>query len=360
MIFVGLDVGGANTKAAALDVGSSGVGVDTFREYFPVWARSKSELPELLRKVRRLLCGDSKPEAVCVTMTAEISDAYETKREGVNHVLSSVEEAFGGVEKYVVSCTAELLDVREARERYLDVAAANWPATGWMIGRVIRDCIFIDVGSTTTDIIPVRGGIPCPEGRRDVERLASGELVFTGVLRTNISAIASWVPFRGRMCRVAPEKFALTADVHLVLGHISERDYTCETADGREKDVYHSMARIARVVCADLEEISRDDVVRIARHVYLKQLEQIVEGLEQVSSRNPDLDTVVTVGLGEDFLARRAAEALGFTKIHSLKRMVGEKVSENAPAVAAALMAAERKGFNAREIFGALKGGTVG
>lgn len=355
MLFVGLDVGGANTKVAVIDVSSSGVRVETAREYFPVWVRSREELPGLLLRMKKSLCGGVEPDIVCVTMTAEISDAYETKREGVSHVLSSVEEAFGGVETYVVSCMAELLSVEEARKRYRNVAAANWPATGWMIGKMFRDCIFIDVGSTTTDIIPVRGGVPCPEGRTDVERLISGELVFTGVLRTNISAVASRVPLRGRMCRVSPEKFALTADVHLVLGHISEEDYTCETADGRGKDAYHSMARIARAVCADLEEISGDDVLGIARHVYLKQLEQVIEGLEQVSSRNPDIDTIVTVGLGEDFLARRAAESLGFRRIQSLKRMIGGKLSENAPAVAAALMVAEKRGADAKKLIETLK-----
>jgi len=350
VLFVGLDVGGANTKIAVIDVTHDDVRVKTAREYFPVWAKSREELPELLLRMRSSLCS-GKPDCVCVTMTAELSDAYETKREGVNHVLSSVEEAFSGVEVYVVNCTAELLGVEEARGRHMEVAAANWPATGWMIGKVFRDCIFIDVGSTTTDIIPVRGGVPCPEGRSDVERLISGELVFTGALRTNVSAITSRVPLRGYMCRVSPEKFALTADVHLVLGHISEDEYTCETADGREKDAYHSMARIARVVCADLEEISRNDVLKIAKHIYLKQLEQVVEGLEQVSSRNPEIDTVVTVGLGEEFLAKKAAEKLGFTKIYSLKNMLGKKVSENAPAVAAALMIVEKKiGADAKEL----------
>jgi len=340
---MGLDVGGANTKAAVIDVTPGGIEVKTAREYFPVWTKSRRELPELLFRMRSLLCSGVEPDCVCVTMTAELSDAYETKREGVNHVLSSVEEAFSGIDVYVVNCTAKLLDVDEARRRYMEVAAANWPATGWMIGKIFKDCIFIDVGSTTTDIIPVRGGVPCPEGKSDVERLISGELVFTGVLRTNVSAIVSKVPLRGRMCRVSSEKFALTADVHLVLGHILEEDYTCETADGRGRDAYHSMARIARAVCADVEEISQDDVLKIARHVYLKQLEQVVEGLEQVSSRNPDIDTVITVGLGEDFLAKRAAENLGFTRIHSLKSMLGKKASENAPAVAAALMATEKK-----------------
>jgi len=356
MIFVGLDVGGANTKAARVDVGSGRVRVKVVREYFPVWARSRGELPELISRIGRGLCGGEEPDCVCLTMTAELSDAYETKREGVNHVLSSVEYAFKGVEVLVVNCMAELLSVGEARRRPLEVAAANWPATGWMVGRVFRNCIFMDVGSTTTDIIPVRDGVPCPEGRSDTERLMSGELVFTGVLRTNVSAIVGWVPLWGRMCRVSPEKFALTADVHLILGNISEEDYTCESADGRGKDVEHSMARLARVVCGDLETLTAEDVLGIARYVYVRQVEQVVEGLEQVSSRNPDLKTVVVAGLGGRFLAWRAAEAAGFRKIHGLDDVFGRMVSENAPAVAAALMAAGRRGVDVDEVLRRMRG----
>jgi len=37
----------------------------------------------------------------------------------------------------------------------------------------------------------------------------------------------------GRECRVASEYFAISGDVHLILGHVNPRDYDCGTPDGK-------------------------------------------------------------------------------------------------------------------------------
>src|SRR6185295_17246007 len=115
----------------------------------------------------------------------------------------------------------------------LEVAAANWRASATLVARTFRDALFLDVGSTTTDIIPIVAGSVVVEGTTDPGRLLSGELVYTGALRTPVCAIVRSVPFEGRRCRVAAEHFAVAADVHLWLGRIQASDYTCETPDGR-------------------------------------------------------------------------------------------------------------------------------
>ena len=58
------------------------------------------------------------------------------------------------------------------------------------------DALLIDVGSTTADVVPIVAGRVAATGRNDLERLQAGELVYTGVLRTNLAAIA-------RACRSA-------------------------------------------------------------------------------------------------------------------------------------------------------------
>ena len=70
-------------------------------------------------------------------MTAELSDAYQTKREGVNHILGCVKQAFPNVPIYVLNTNAKMETLRLLREP-LGVAAANWAATGWLVAQELK------------------------------------------------------------------------------------------------------------------------------------------------------------------------------------------------------------------------------
>ncbi|MFB0562860.1 MAG: hydantoinase/oxoprolinase family protein [Candidatus Lokiarchaeia archaeon] len=342
MLFLGWDIGGVNTKAVALYTSTLDT-VESYEScsvYFPIWEHSLSELPQLLTRVKDDLCKDRSPDSVGVTMTAELSDVYQTKREGVHHILDSIEEVFPETSVWVVDVDANLVTLSEAREEPLRVAAANWAATAWLVGRHVSDCLLIDVGSTTTDIIPVVEGGPKTLGKTDTERLILGELVYTGALRTTIPAIVHRIPVWGKDCRVTSEKFALSADVHLVLNNIDEDEYSCETADGRGKTVDHCLARLARVVCADIDMLRRSEIIEIAQFIYQRQLEKIREALIQVATRNTGIERVVVTGIGRDFLARKAALEAGFREIVDLGQIIGEKGAETSPSYAVALMVA--------------------
>ena len=78
-----MDVGGANTKAAWLHEGA----LCTVSRPFEVW-RDRDALATVLREVAAEVAGGP-AGAVAVTMTAELSDAFRTKREGVGFVLDN-------------------------------------------------------------------------------------------------------------------------------------------------------------------------------------------------------------------------------------------------------------------------------
>src|SRR5207244_9125944 len=141
-------------------------------------------------------------DAHALTMTAELSQLFRTKREGVGFVLDAVAAAFPDACVRVWSVDARWRTPAQARREPLAVAAANWAATAHVVGRLCSDCVLVDVGSTTTDIIPIREGAPMARGRTDVERLREGELVYTGALRTPVEAIA---PTRSEERRVGKE-----------------------------------------------------------------------------------------------------------------------------------------------------------
>lgn len=344
---IGLDVGGVNTKAAFMKTENGLVKeLKTAMEYSPIWKKGKEQLPAVLERLRKRLVNPIKLGGVGVTMTAELSDAYWTKREGVNHILDCVTQVFADVPIFVLGVEPNLRSVEESRREPIKVAAANWSATGWMVSQVIRNCIILDIGSTTTSIIPLIAGEIAAAGKTDLEKLLNGELVYTGSLRTNVAAIVSSIPIREGMARVASELFAQSGDVHLILGNVKERDYTVETADGRGKTKTEAMARLARVVCADIDMLTEREIIDVAKYVYDKQIEQIAGGLKQVYDRikpclKRDIPIVVT-GLGREFLAKSAAQRDGFNRIIDLGDLIGANAAVVSPSVGMALMVASK------------------
>jgi (4-(4-[2-(gamma-L-glutamylamino)ethyl]phenoxymethyl)furan-2-yl)methanamine synthase len=301
---IGLDIGGANTKA----VWRNGDAVRTVSRPFEIW-HDREALPAVLRHVVAELQRDP-AEVVALTMTAELADTFRTKREGVGFVLDAVQAALPA-RLLVLTTAGELVSPCEARERPLDVAAANWVASALAVGAVHPDALMLDVGSTTADVIPIAAGRVAAAGRSDLDRLLAGELVYTGALRTNLAAIAPRVPVRGRWCPVASAQFAISADVHLILGHLAPEAYTCPTPDGRAASVECARERVARLVCADAEQLEPGEVEAIAAYLHAEQVRQIEAAARLVSRRLGESATpVVTLGAGA-FVARAAAERLG-------------------------------------------------
>jgi probable H4MPT-linked C1 transfer pathway protein len=268
---------------------------------FEVW-RDRDGLAAVLREI-----APGPADAVAITMTAELSDAFRTKREGVAFVLDAAEAAFGDRPLSVLTTAGDLISVEAARARPWDVAAANWIATALAVAEEHPDALLIDVGSTTADVIPIAAGRVAASGKNDLERLLAGELVYTGVLRTNLAAIAPRVPVRGGWCPVASEYFAISGDVHLVLGHIASEAYDCPTPDGRPATLGFARERIARLVCADVEQLEAAEIDAIAAFLHGEQVRRIEEAARRVG--RPDTPVVVA-GAGA-FLAREVAARLG-------------------------------------------------
>jgi probable H4MPT-linked C1 transfer pathway protein len=329
---IGLDVGGANTKAVWLG-GSERRAV---ARPFEVW-RDREALTGVLREVVAAVAPEA-VDAVALTTTAELSDAFRTKREGVEFVLDAAEAALGGPELLAFTTAGEVVPFAEARARAPEVAAANWLASALAIAAVYPDALMIDVGSTTADIVPIARGRVAAGGRTDLDRLLAGELVYTGALRTNLAAIASRVPVRGGWCPVASELFAISADVHLILGHLAAGEYTCATPDGRAVTIEFARERVARLVCADAEQLAGEEIDAIAEFLHREQVRQIEAAAGRVSGALDGDPPVVPLGAGA-FLAREAAARLGRAVVE-LPWSAAER--EAAPAAGLAELLADR------------------
>ncbi len=335
MKIAGFDIGGANTDVAVVDFDESGniVAVETAFIYLPMWTK-KDMLTDALNNI--LGSNRDKIEAVGVSMTAELVDAYKTKKEGVLDIAQKSEATFAKKVPMGFIGLNGVMDISELRKDPMNAAAANWIATAPLAAKIDANCILIDTGSTTTDIIPIKNGEECAMGRSDLERLKTGELVYSGTLRTNIAALVEKVPLDGLMMRVASELFAVTADIHMVLGNISKEEYTSDTMDGAGKSIEECMRRISRVVCADLDTLNPDEIIVIAEYVYSTQVERISEALLEVSVRN-NISNVVTTGLGMDIIGAKACEVAGL-KYTGMDEILKKEDCLVAPAVGTAIL----------------------
>jgi probable H4MPT-linked C1 transfer pathway protein len=333
---LGWDIGGVNTKACRVEIEDGRLSRPRAASAPLEMQRESAALVPTLRRLAAALGGG--PVTHAVTMTAELSQAFRTKREGVGFVLDALAGAFPGERLRIYGVGGRFLDPAQARERPLEIAAANWAATARFVGRRVADCLLVDIGTTSTDIIPIAAGEPAVAGWTDPERLLSGELVYTGALRTPVEAVTRTVPLWGGLCPLAPEGFALIGDAYLWLGTLAARDYSVSPPDGRPPTREFAGERLARAVCADAEMLDEEAVGAIARALAEAQVSMVADALRRVHSRHPRLGTAVVAGLG-DFIAAEAARRAELDVI-PLADLIGE-AARTAPAAAVAWLLAE-------------------
>lgn len=323
---LGLDIGGANLKAAVL-----GSTTTCRTQPFALW-RDPSGLARALTEMAASLPAT---DELAVTMTGELCDCFPSKREGVLHIIDAVERSGGDRPVRVWCCDGVFRGLAAARSAPpLLIAASNWMALATWAGRLVPvgPALLLDVGSTTTDVIPLLDGKPVPVGRTDSERLVTSELVYTGVRRTPVCVLFP--------LHAAAEWFATTLDVYLVLGDIAEDPACNDTADGRPATLECAHARLARVFCGDLESSSEHERFVLAREARRHQVRHLTRALQRVGRCLPSAPAAAVLAGSGEFLARAAVQGKPW-QVLSLADSFGETVSAAACAYAAAVLARE-------------------
>ncbi|MBY9016451.1 MAG: hypothetical protein KGD68_12220 [Candidatus Lokiarchaeota archaeon] len=348
---LGLDIGGANTKAALIDFSNSKI-IHSFSyiEYFPFWEKNLNQIPEMFKKIIEKLIVKNKftienVNFISITITAELSDAFQTKREGILTILNALEQIFEKDKMFFINVRNGFSNNEQVKSDPISVAAANWVSTSLFLGKYVPKCILIDAGSTTIDVIPILNSVPVSRGKNDVERLMNRELIYTGGLRATIPSITHFLPYKDKMVRISFEKFALVSDIHRILNNISETEYINDTADNRSKTLNDCYARLARMICMDLESISTKELDIIAKYIYDKQIEMISidikEFMGNLNRQLPEFDQnsiFVITGLSAGFLIKEVLRKLGYSNIKNYEQITGipDQISSSAFAVAGA------------------------
>lgn len=335
-IIAGFDIGGAHLKVTRAEDGRI---VEAATIATPLW-QGLHNLTSALDKAAPIYAGAN---LNAFTMTGELSDIFPSRDTGVAALLDQISTRFPTGEKVVYAGPSSFVGVEQAVRLSTDVASANWHATASLVAKLAGDALFVDMGSTTTDIIAVRNGAVANDGYTDAGRLLTGELVYTGFTRTFLFGVASSAPVRGRLTPLMNEYFASIADAHRILGVLDEEDDRHPSADGKEKTVDGSIARLARMVGRDATYLTPPEWREVARWFSEQQLRKVHDAASLVAGPLARDVPIVGAGTGR-WQIRRLAERMerrfvDFADIIPADDAIRREASRAAPASAVALLA---------------------
>lgn len=334
---IGWDIGGVHLKAARAEHGRI---VDAIQVAAPL----RGGLDRLIAAFAEAKARMGEADRHVVTMTAELADTFTSRAEGVVRLAALAEEQLGR-RMALYAGRAGFIAPGEAKHHAVDIASANWHASAALVARRIKTALMIDMGSTTTDIVPVAGGTVAARGYTDAERLAAGELVYTGLVRSFLMAGAPRAPFAGAWTTLVIENFATMADVHRILGTLPDGADLMTTADGRDKTVEASRARLARMVGRDAADAGDAAWHALARWFAEAQIRAVMDGAMLVTSAGdvPPDAPVVGAGIADAVLgeiARRLGRPyLAFGTVLDVAAGARESAARCAPAAALAQLA---------------------
>ncbi len=336
---IGWDIGGAHLKMARLAADGSILAATQYAT--PLWQGLECLHQEFERISR---AGSMQNARHGLTMTGELVDLFPHRRAGVDALLHAFVRHFPERDTSVFAGREGFLPVAGARTAATSVASANWLATALCAATRIEHGILVDVGSTTTDIIPIAAHQPCNQGWNDQERLVCDELVYTGMVRTPVMALVQRVPFDGRWQNVAAEYFATAADIYRVTGELDDGADLQETADRRGKTVAESIARLARMLGAEagIDDLHDDRWLQLATHIAEQQLLLVERAFAAVRERMDRGTSIPVIGAGAGaFLAQKLARRQGcaylaFADLFANGVVSSRDIATCAPAVAVA------------------------
>ena len=336
-IVIGWDIGGVHLKAARAETGRVVKAVQ-------IAAPLRAGLERLLEAFARAKTEVGPAQRHIVTMTGELADTFSSRAEGVECLAALAERELGGASVSIYAGPAGYIHPKQAHQHARLVASANWHACASFIAGRRSNGLLIDMGSTTTDVVPIVNGKVAARGYTDAQRLAAGELVYTGLVRSFVMASAGRAPFQGAWMPLINENFANMADVHRILGTLPADADMMATTDGREKTYEASRARLARMVGADDADADGREWKALAQWFAEMQMRTITDAVMLVNSQYilPADAPVIVAGTGAHLvqeIARRVGRGhIAFDALLDVAPQARAAVSQCAPAAALALL----------------------
>jgi len=337
----GWDIGGAHIKVARCD--SQGHLIHVIQVPCPLW-QGIEQLEQAIESVFEQL--NNQNDLAAITMTGELVDIFADRQAGVAGILACLSTYIPADNTLVYAAELGWLAPNQAAQQWQHIASRNWQASATLVAQTISEGVFVDIGSTTCDIIPLRSNMAVPQECDDFGRQTSRELLYTGAIRTPLIALSQTAPFNGQLISLAAEVFATTGDCWRLLGKISPSTIQDTSADGQPWEVNDCASRIARLLGTDSSQAEHKQWVGLAQWFAEKQSHQIANALLQVISAHSKLPSdapLIGAGVGR-FIVKECANRLNrpYIDFHDVISSSDNCASDHAPAVAVALLAKQK------------------
>lgn len=340
---LGWDLGGAHLKAARVsDRGKP-------QRIVQLPCRLWLGLGELDAAIQGALAALGPCRRHAVTMTGELADLFADRAQGVAGLVAALTTRLPSHDVLVYAGRQGFVAPLRAAALFDAIASANFLASAEAVAIRAPEALFVDLGSTTADLIPIKDGAPRPHGLTDFERLAGDELVYTGVARTPVMAVAQQAPVEGQWRGLMAEYFATMADVYRLTGELPEGADLMPAADNRGKSLPDSARRLARMVGTDADAHPRTTWIELARFLAETQLRQLEGAARRVLAEGAIAAGAPVIGAGVGrFVVERLAARLGRPYLDAgallgASRSRRDMTARCLPAVAVAMLAASRK-----------------
>jgi len=334
----GWDIGGAHIKVARCN--SDGELTQVIQVPCPLWL-GIDQLEKAIESIFSLL--NNQHDLMAITMTGELVDIFPNRQAGVAGILSCLSSYLEPEKLIIYGAESGWLTPEEATQQWAQVASRNWQASASIVAHHCKHGLFIDIGSTTCDIIPFSKETAQPQGFDDFQRQTSRELLYTGVIRTPLIALCQTAPFDGALVSLAAELFATTGDVWCLLNQLESSSIQDSSADGQSWDTHACASRIARLLGSDFDQASLNQWRQLAQWFAEQQVHQITQAILQVQSLHsewPNDAPLIGAGVGR-FIVQICAHRLNRPYLDFASTLSTSNIdaSDHAPAVAVALLA---------------------
>jgi len=272
---VGWDIGGAHLKAVLLD--DKGEIDQVLQLPCQLW-RGLDQLENAINDALQAFKIRHSDAFHAVTMTGELVDFFPNRHVGVIEISNLAAKLLGKETWFYVaqdSGSHGFVTLGRVSDVSSHIASANWHASASALAMHVVDALLIDIGSTTTDIIRIEAGKVKTGDLSDAARMRDDSLVYTGIVRTPVMALAQKLPFEGAESNVAAEYFATMADVYRLTGELLPESDMAETADGKGKSALESARRLARMIGHDVEDKPIETWMSLANTCKKLQMNQI-------------------------------------------------------------------------------------
>ncbi len=336
----GWDIGGAHLKVTQCD--PQGKLQQVFQIPCPLWEGIEA-LHTAIKSALSQLPSNAQTGAAAITMTGELADCFIDRKSGVSEIISTFINYFPEDNTHIYAGSLGWLAPKQASEYWHDVASRNWQASAEFTAQHVPNGLFIDLGSTTCDIIPLQNGHATPQGVNDHQRQISRELLYTGMIRTPLIALANDAPFKGKNVGLAAELFATTADCWVLLNKLDPNTIQDNSADGKPWSPDHAARRIARLLGTDALDPSDPIWQSLALYFADKQTQLIISAIKHVIGKSSNIEInkpIIGAGIGRSIISD-CAKQLGkpYIDFTSLLQTQLPSAADHAPAVAVALLA---------------------